>query len=214
MRYAVAILILTGLGAFAAPTTRPAFPATKPASKPAAKPKQKFTLMKGAVRFMVPADWTETNRTDDERNAQYNSPDGNATIMLGITPEEFPIPKDNARFLSQMKASLLASIKQHLQSNHLEILYGPKSETDDRFLLRIHERIKSGDDTLDQVHLYRAAGLDLLMVTTIVKTENKDEIRAFQTSGEDLCLSIVLGAADKKGTRNEKPAPAMEPERK
>src|SRR5438045_3939972 len=134
------------------------------------------------------------NRADDEKNAQYNSPDGTATIMVGVTPQEFPIPQQNEKFLMQMKKSLLDNIKQHLENNHIEVLYGPKSETDDRFLLRIHERIKVGDDTLDQVHLYRGAGLDLLMVTTIVKTENKDEIKAFQTSGEDLCLSIVLGA--------------------
>ncbi len=105
----------------------------------------------------------------------------------------------------QMKKSLLDNIKQHLENNHIEVLYGPKSETDDRFLLRIHERIKVGDDTLDQVHLYRGAGLDLLMVTTIVKSENKQEIQTLQTAGEDLCLSIVLGAADKKGTTNAKP---------
>jgi hypothetical protein len=215
MRYALAILMLAGFNALAAPTTRPSNSATKPATKPAAKPKQRFTLMNGAIRFMVPMDWTESDRTDDEKNAKYNSPDGNASILVGITPQEFPIPQNNARFLMQMKAQLLAAIKQNLEANHMEALFGPKSETDDRFLLRIHEKIKSGHDTLDQVHLYRAAGLDLLMVTTVVKSENKDEIKAFHTMGEDLCLSMVLGAADKKGTVNEKPPKSpTEPERK
>src|SRR4051794_38857515 len=98
MRYAFFIVMLASFSAFAGPATRPGTLATKPASKPTAKPKKKFTLMNGAVRFMVPAEWTESNRTDDEKNAQYGSPDGIATIMVGVTPQDFPIPQHNEKF--------------------------------------------------------------------------------------------------------------------
>jgi hypothetical protein len=89
-------------------------------------------------------------------------------------------------------------MKKQFEERKVKMLYGPRSETDDRFLLRIRDREKEKDETLDQVHLYRAAGLDLLMVTTVVQTDKPEEATAFHTTGEDTCLSMVLGTADKK----------------
>jgi hypothetical protein len=121
-----------------------------------------------------------------------------ATMYVGVLPQEFPIPQRNEGFQLKVKKLLMDSLTQHYVESNVEVLYGPKSETDDRFYIRLHDTIKSEDEKLDQVHLYRAAGLDMLMVTTVVKSDKRDVVRPYHTVGEDTCLSMVLGYADKK----------------
>ena len=170
-------------------------PSSKPASQPA---KQKFSLMNGAVRYLVPGGWKERDRSDDGRKAQYQSPDEKATMYVTVLPQEYPIPQHNLAFKEKMKTAILGAMKKKFEDQKTQMIYGPKAETDDRFLLRIADREKGEEGTLDEVHLYRAAGLDLLSVTTTVLAETPAEAKPFHTMGEDTCLSIVLGPADKK----------------
>ena len=187
------LLILT-IPSFAVP------PASQPSTTQTAKsaPKQKFTLMNGAVRFLVPSAWTEQDRSDDGRKAIYRSPDEKATIYVNVLPQDYPIPQRNEGFREKMKASILTAMKKTFAEKKMQMLYGPQSETDDRFLLRIHDREKTDEGILDEVHLYRAAGLDLLSVTTVVHAETADEAKPYHVVGEDTCLGIVLGPAEKK----------------
>ena len=201
MRRIIAILMLASVGAFADQPASP--PSIKPGSTPATKaakapPKQKFSLMNGAVKFLVPDGWTESDRSDDEKNAHYHSPDQTATIFVGVVPQEYPLPQHNDAFREKMKTSIITAMATSFKDRGLEVLYGPKSETDDRFFIRLHDRVKEGDATLDEVHLYRAAGLDLLMVTTVVKTDSPDVAKPFHTIGEDTSLGMIVGRAEKK----------------
>ena len=173
-------------------------PATKPATKPAAAPKQRFSLMNGAVKFMVPAGWAESQKADDGKSAQYSSPDGVSTISIVVIPQEYPVPLKNDNLKEQMKTFVINGLRRPSSRSAIRrfsTAQGPKPMT---AFICIHARIKDGDETLDQLHLYRAAGLDLLMFTMVVKTDNKDEAAIAHTAGEDIALSTVLGVADKK----------------
>ena len=205
MRLAISILIctVTAIVALAAPpatspTTKPVRPSTTraAATKPVAK--QRYALVNGAVKFMVPGDWKEKERGGDDMTVTFSSPDDRATLYVHVKPQEYPIPSDNARFREMMKNNIIAAMKQHEESTHVTALYGPKSETDDRFLLRIHDTIREGHVTFDEIHLYRGAGLNLLTVMTAVKTDDKDIAKPYHKVGEDTCLSIVQGPADRK----------------
>jgi hypothetical protein len=182
----------------------PPSPATKPATRPAASrpapppPKQKFSLMNGAIRYTLPEGWTESSRGDDGKTAQYTSPDEKAVLFVGVQQEQYPVPAHNEAFKENMKNQILNSMKKYQAEKNVEALYGPKSETDDRFLLRIHDTIKEGHEVMDQIHLYRAGGLNILMVTSVVKTDDKDEAKPYHKVGEETCLSMVVGPADKK----------------
>jgi hypothetical protein len=154
--------------------------------------------MHGAVRFMIPGGYTESARNESDQNAQYDSPDGKVKIVVGVSPQEHGFPKDNDNLIGQMKTSLINGMKKTFQQNGEKVLYGPRSESDDRFLVRIHDRVVRNGETFDEVHTYRAAGLDLLMVLTQVKTADPKEAKPLQEIGEDVCLSIILGPADKK----------------
>jgi hypothetical protein len=194
------VSLLSCLAVIAAPPS----PATKPATRPAASrpapppPKQKFSLMNGAIKFTVPEGWTESNRSDDGKNAQYHSPDDKAVMFVGIQSEQYPVPAHSESFKEMMKNQIITAMKKHQEETNVQALYGPKSETDDRFLLRIHDTIKEGHEVMDQIHLYRAGGLNLLMVTSVVKTDDKEEAKPYHKVGEETCLSMVVGPADKK----------------
>src|SRR5437868_2888202 len=76
-------------------TTRAA--ATKPVAK------QRYALVNGAVKFMVPGDWKEKERGGDDMTVTFSSPDDRATLYVHVKPQEYPIPSDNARFREMMK---------------------------------------------------------------------------------------------------------------
>jgi hypothetical protein len=190
----MAMTLMWATGVMAAP------PATKPATLPATKPapKQLLSLMNGSVKFLLPAGWIEASKAEDGKSGQYNSPDGLTTISFVVIPQEYPVPLKNDNLKEQMKTFVIKGLTAEFQKHDQEILYGPRSETDDRFYLRIHARIKDGDETLDQIHLYRAMGLDLLMYTAVVKTDQKDQAAAGHAVAVDMALSTVFGPADKK----------------
>jgi len=198
----VACALVTILAHAAPPATQPATRPVRPttaraaATKPAAK--QRFALVNGAVKFMVPADWTEKERSSDDMTVTFSSPDGLATLYVHVKPQEYPIPQNNERFREMMKNNIIAAMKKQEEASHVTALYGPKSETDDRFLLRIHDTIREGHVIFDEVHLYRGAGLNLLTVMTAVKSDDKDVAKPYHKVGEETCLSIVQGAADRK----------------
>lgn len=173
-------------------------PATKPTSRPAAPPKQRYTLVNGAVRYMVPAEFHETARGDDDKQSAYESADGKCVLLLIVSPQDMGFPAGNEKAVDNLKTSILNGIRQQLKEKNLEVLYGPRSETDDRFLVRVHVRYKRDDQVLDEVHTYRAAGVDILMVLTQVKDEDPKVIKQWDQVGEDVCLSLVVGPALKK----------------
>ena len=176
-----------------------ATPATGPTTRRATKPaKQRFSLMHGGVRYVLPPGWTESGRNEDEKNAQYQSPDGKGIILVGVTQQDYAFPKENHKLINTMKASILNGMRAKFKERGDELIYGPQSESDDRFIVRIHVRYKHEGETYDEMHDYRVAGIDMLMVMTQAKTDQVDEAKALQDIGDDVSLSMALGQVDRK----------------
>jgi hypothetical protein len=179
-------------------------PASKPTSKPAQK--TKYTLMHGAVRFLIPAEWKQTVHSDDDQHTQFQSPDGKCLIVVGVHPEDMGFPSHNESMIEQMKLSVIRGMKKRLQERGVQMLYGPRSETDTDFVLRIHTRYVDDKQTFDEMQTYRADGLDLFNVLTQAKTDNPAEAKSLFEVGDDVALSMILGPADKKQPTS-KPTP-------
>jgi hypothetical protein len=182
-----------GFAAFAEPLSPPTRPATQKSP-----PKQIVKTLKGSVRFAVPADWTESSRSEDGKTIGFSSPDEVASVSVQIVPQDYPLPQKSVAFHEKVKATLIKNIKAAMENQGQDITYGPRSETDDRFFQRIHTRAKQGDDTLDTLHLFRGAGLDLLVVNSIVKTDDPKLADKYHTMAEDISLSITVGSAEKE----------------
>jgi hypothetical protein len=176
-----------------------ASPATRPTTKPASKPaKTLHMLMHGGVRYLVPADWTESARSDNDAKAQYQSADGKIIVIVAVAQQDVAFPAHNDALIDKMKTSIINGMRAKYKESGYEILYGPRSETDDRFILRVHVRYKHEDDIMDEMHLYRSAGIDMFEVMTQVKTDQPDVAKQGHEKGEDISLSIILGKVDRK----------------
>jgi hypothetical protein len=115
-------------------------------------------------------------------------------------------PTHNEKAIENLKTTILNDLRRQLKEKNVEVLYGPRSETDDQFLIRIHTRYKRDDQVIDEVETFRAAGIDILMVLTQVKDADPKVIKQWDKVGEDVCLSLQVGPAQRKPTspRNNK----------
>lgn len=197
MRTVIATMVLA-LG------TISAGPASRPTSKPAQK--TRYTLMHGAVRFLIPAGWKQTVHNDNDQYSQFESPEGTCVLVVGVHPEDAGFPSRNESVVEQMKTAVIRGMKKRLQERGVQVLYGPRSETDSDFVLRIHTRYVDDKQPFDEMQTYRADGLDLLEVLTQAKTDNPAEAKSLFKVGDDVALGMILGPADKKQPTS-KPSP-------
>src|SRR4029079_9273858 len=102
------------------------------------------------------------------------------------------------QFKAQLAKFVLEKDAQDLKDRKLEIIDPPKVEPDARFILKVHERCKDGEATVDAVHFYRGVGLNLISVTASANTEDKEEAKRIHDAGALMLLSVNLGAQDPK----------------
>jgi hypothetical protein len=177
-------------------------PATRPVTKPATAPvRVRDGLVNGSVRFLVPADWEIAERADNGFQVAYHTPDGVGTISILITQQQEAMPQHNAALRAQMQKVILGWDNDDLAKRKVEVIDAPKVETDDRFMLRVHERYKDGEHVLDVVHLYRAIGLNLVGVMVAAGTEDKAVAKGIHDAGALILMSVNLGARDPKIVR-------------
>jgi hypothetical protein len=169
-------------------------------SKPSTQPtkKTRYSLVKGGVKFMMPADWKLTSHSDDDHNIQFQSPDGKSVIVVFIQDEPMGFPVHNDQMIEKMKTMIITGMKKNLQERGVKVLYGPRSESDSDFLLRIHTRYVDNDQTCDEMQTYRSAGLEMFQVMTQAKTDKPSEAKACWAVGDDVALGMILSQPDRK----------------
>jgi hypothetical protein len=180
---------LAALCLAAGPTTKPA--ATAPA-------RVRDGLINGSVRFLIPADWEIASRTDNGLSVVYQTPDKIGTVSILITQQAEAIPQHNAAVRARMQKAILGWDNEDLKNRKVEVIDPPKVEPDDRFMLRVHERYKDGEHTLDMLHIYRGIGLNLVGVTVAASTENFAEAKRVHDAAALMLMSVNLGAPDPK----------------
>ena len=172
--------------------------AAAPATKPAAPARVRDGLINGSVRFLVPADWQLSDRAANGMSVTYGFPEEKGEIVMVVTQQSEAIPANDGRVKQQLAKFVLEQDNAALKARKMEIIDAPKLEPDARFMLKIHERFKDGETTVDAVHLYRGVGVNLVSVTVSVNTEDKDEAKRFHDAGALMLLSVNLGPQDKR----------------
>jgi len=172
-----------------------AAPTTKPATAPA---RVRDGLVNGSVRFLVPAEWELFQRGAEGLSVGYLLPDEKGRAIMLITQQAEGIPLNDGRAKQQMAKFVLEHDIQDLKDRKMEIIDAPKLEPDARFMIKVHERFKDGETTVDAVHLYRGIGLNLVSVTVSANTDDKDEAKRIHDAGALMLLSVNLGPQDKR----------------
>jgi hypothetical protein len=62
----------------------------------------------------------------------------------------------------------------------------PKIEKDKRFAFIVHEKYKVGEKTADQIHVYRAVGPRVLMLTVNSVADDADKTASIHAAGKDM----------------------------
>jgi hypothetical protein len=111
---------------------------------------------------------------------------------MTIDPQQDVVVPEHAR---KMARSIEEQIRTNAQTNHVELLYGPKLEADPRFFLKINTRMNVPErGVVDETHIYRVMGLDLVYLNVTTDSDSEDEARAVRQIAEDLLAGAKIGS--------------------
>lgn len=200
-RMILAIVLISSLGAAPATTTKPATRPAAATTKPTAgKPPERVrdALLKGTVRFLVPADWTLVGRSDDGLNAYYKLPDDKALISMAVTPQQAPFPAITPAIRQKMSASVLGAVTADLAKRKADVVDPPKLEHDDALVAKVVYRFREEGHVVRAMHAYRGAGFNVIGVTSSVPDADADQAKVVNDAAVMLLMSVTSGPADPK----------------
>jgi hypothetical protein len=91
--------------------------------------------------------------------------------------------------------ALVKQLKSANQKAKAKVLMEPTVESDDRFTLKVHERVEVGTGdkkkVSDQLHLYRYTGKWMVMATINTIASDPEAVKAELAAGEDMLLSVT-----------------------
>ena len=177
--------------------------AAPPTSAPATKPleKQKVKLFNGSVRIFLPSDWQTSDVAQDGMTGKFIMPDGKSYVVVNVSQQDRTLSKRAAQVV---KMTVIEGLNKQFAEQHTEVLTPPTYEQDDRFFTRIHDRIKVEGQVLDELHIFRMEGLNLLCITAVIFGDTPRSARPMQKAAEDMALDIQVGYMDTKQVPKKK----------
>jgi hypothetical protein len=158
----------------------------EPASAPAID-----SLMKGDVVFTTPDGWKMDGKANNDRLAKFSHSNPDAVMVINVDPQAQPLDNSASLEIGQM---LIKKINANGKSGEYKIVDPPKMENDARFFLRIHHRFKKGEETGDQLQLYRVIKKNLVAVAVTAFTDSPDKSKELFADAEKMLLGINHGA--------------------
>jgi hypothetical protein len=142
----------------------------------------------GGYVFSAPTGWTAQPARDSKLGMMYRSPDKSGVILVQIKPKGAAPPEMQAKYGQQVTQML----RQDFVKNKTEVIEQPTAVKDDRFYLKVQEKIKvKPDKTATQMHVYRVEGKDMIELTSITTAEKPEDIAAAQKIAEDMVLGLT-----------------------
>lgn len=181
--------VLAGLAAFAWSAEKPKLPAGAD-KKPTVATGEKVKLANGLIEFVTPEGWTEAPANKTPLRNVFTAPKHDAALSVEVLPPSMQITPD-------MADSMMKKMRQTRQANGQKFVDEPKVEKDDRWIIRIRERYQVKDKVADQLHLYRAVGPRVVLVT-INSLAGEEGAKEHDAVGEQASLSAEY-IAPKKG---------------
>ena len=185
-RYGILLLLVLLLLVLAiavrAETTQPA--TTQLANEP---------LVGGALRYAPPAGWELFGEKSD-KFARYRLSEETGLIEIAVDAMPGAV---NGSLSQQMAMQMGKTIREQAKSIEAQLLYGPRAEKDERYWLRLHDRMKLKDGrTMDRIQIFRVFGTYVARVTATGFTDSEDEAKKIQAAGEDLLdhMRVTRGA--------------------
>ena len=190
-----------GLAAAAAPgaTSSPAAPTTRVVTA------DMEPLIDGSIRYAPPpaaGGWKLFAKSDDHRRATYVTEDGKGRLDINVTPQTRDVPDEYAR---QMALIIGKTVRENADRDGRTILLQPRVEKDERFFLKIHDRLSGATGISDRLQIYRVMGLNIVHVAAIALKDTPEEARPIHEAGEALLegMRLTRGVAPVVYPRNK-----------
>lgn len=182
-RVAVSVILMFSISLFAQPSTT-----TAPADG------EVIQLDAGRLRLTIPDGWKRVPRDEDDKgmSAVFQRIEGPGLMSVSVDTQEDVVVEEHAR---KMAKSIGEQIREAAKTNGVTLLYGPKLEPDSRFLLKINTRMDVPErGVVDETHLYRVMGLNLVYLNVTSDTESEDEARKIRESAEQFLADVQMAA--------------------
>jgi len=205
----LAAFLLTGAAPAPAPPPAPphaADPATSPATtRRIAAPADMEPMIDGSIRYLPPpaaGGWKLLGKTDDNRKASYVTEDGKGRLDINVTPQTRDVPDEYAK---KMALIIGKTIRENADRDGRTILMPPRVEEDERFFLKMHDRLSGETGISDRLQLYRVMGPNIVHVAAIALKDTPEEARPIHDAGEALLdgMRLTRGVAPVVYPRNK-----------
>ena len=142
----------------------------------------------GTLKYTPPPDETWEAANDcGPKLADYVARSRDARMVMKIAAD--------MEINDEVIKAVVRQLKGENQKNKLKVLMEPTAESDDRFALKVHERVEVGKGDKakisEQLHLYRFAGTVVVMSTINSVATDPEIVKAQLAAGEQMLLSVT-----------------------
>jgi hypothetical protein len=149
----------------------------------------------GRVRYTPPDGWNLVSRQEDGLGAVYNTSDGIGVISILVQPQQESLRPEQSH---NMALRMGKEMRESAEKNHVEFLIPPRVQEDPRFMLKLHAQMRVPDrGVVDELHLFRAMGTNLVYVNATAQTDSEEAARAVHEAGETLLAQAKIGSGPK-----------------
>ena len=173
-------VILLAAGPAAKPNSKPDITAT---SKPAAGPDT--SIARDQYHFPAPPEeqWSAVKPDPAADSITYINKAHDGAIQLVLLAKDASVDSNVAM---NVAIAVVKQLKQQHAEQKTQMVMDPKIEKDKRFAIVIHEKYKVGDKVADQLHIYKAVGPRVLMLTVNSTSDDPDNVAMTQKVAQDL----------------------------
>jgi hypothetical protein len=160
-------------------------PATRPATGP------DTSIASDQYHFPAPPvdQWRAVKPDPDSNSITYLNKSRDGAIQLVLLNEDASVDPDIAM-------NVAVAIVKQIKESHAEkkdvVVMQPKIEKDHRFAFIVHEQYKVGDKVADQLHIYRAVGPRVLMLTVNSVADDPAKTAQTHAAAKDLLAAVTF----------------------
>jgi hypothetical protein len=156
---------------------------------PATQPAEDTSIARGQYHFPAPPspEWTAVKPDPAKDAIVYINSKHDGAIQLMLLPKDASVDPDIA---AQVAAAMVKQLKKAHADAGTEMVMQPTVEKDKRFAIVIHEKCKAGPSTADELHVYKAVGPRVLMLTVNSVAADPDKAATIHKDGEDLLDAV------------------------
>jgi hypothetical protein len=153
------------------------------AAAPASRPVLDQTLLNGQYHLASPPapEWTAVNPNPAAESITFLNTKRDGAIQIALLPKDANVDPDIS---GSVAVAIIKELKRQRAAKHSVIVMQPMIEHDRRFAIVIHEKFKEGDETCDQLHVYKSVGPRVLMLTVNSVAKEPGKSASIHKAGE------------------------------